>query len=264
MNDNRKANVKIYKTFEDDFTESKNQSAGLPENFVWVHENIFYRMASAVTFALAWVFGIVYSKLVLRVKVKNRKVLKKYRKEGYFLYCNHTQAMGDAFIPTCVLGFKRFHTVAGAANLGIPVIGRLLPMIAAIITPDSIHDSVKFCEAVKTRIDEGRCVIIYPEAHVWEWYTKIRPFPATAFYFPVKYNAPSFSMTLVYSKKKRARESSKPRITVYIDGPFFPDEGLSVRRRREKLHDEIYEAMVKRSSLSDCEYIHYRKEGEAL
>ncbi len=257
MKDIEKPYVRKYKTFEDDFVESKNQNSKPPKGYRRIHESFFYRAASAFLFALAWLFGIIYTKLVLRVRIVNRGVLKGYRKTGYYLYGNHTQPMGDAFIPTAVLGFKRFHTVAGPANLGIPVIGKLLPMIAAIITPDGIHDFGDFRGALKKRICDGRCVIIYPEAHVWQWYTKIRPFPSSSFYFPAADNVPCFSLTLTYTRKKRGRDGSKPKITAYVDGPFYPDMTLSVRKRQEKLCLTVREAMIKRAENSDYEYIRY-------
>ena len=57
-------------------------------------------------------------------------------------------------------------------------------------------------DAIKKRIEQKKCVVIYPEAHVWEYYTKIRPFPSTSFKFPVNCDVPAFCMTTTYYKRK--------------------------------------------------------------
>ncbi len=49
-------------------------------------------------------------------------------------------------------------------------------MLGALPVPDSISEYKKFSKAYKKRISDGHPVVIYPEAHVWPYYTGIRPF----------------------------------------------------------------------------------------
>ena len=103
--------------------------------------------------------------------------------------------------------------------------------------------------------------MIYPEAHIWPYYIGIRPFPPTSMRYPVDLNAPSFCMTTTY----RCRAyGNRPRIVVYVDGPFYPDKTLAPRQRAEALRDRIYATMVKRSAMSDCEYVRYLPKEKAL
>ena len=113
-----------------------------------------------------------------------------------------------------------------------------------------------FVKCVKQRVEEKNCIVIYPEAHVWPYYTKIRPFPTTSFKFPVEAKLKSFAATTTYQKRKWGK---KPKITVYVDGPFEVDEKLSKKENQEKLCNEIYECMKKRSNESTYEYIEYRR-----
>ena len=116
---------------------------------------------------------------------------------------------------------------------------------------------VKLIKAIKTVIkDKKGEVLIYPEAHVWPYYTKIRPFDATSMHFPVQLNAPSFVMTKTYHKR---RFGKRPRAVVYIDGPFYPDQTLSRKEAQNKLHDEIQKTLIDRAKLSDYEYCQYIK-----
>ena len=78
--------------------------------------------------------------------------------------------------------------------------------------------------------------------------------------YPVELDAPCFAMTTTY---RRRLFGKKPRTVTYLDGPFYPEQSLSPRARTQALRDEIYQAMVKRSRESDCEYIRYEKREDA-
>ena len=254
-----KEKIYYYKSYEQDFVESKNQNYKLKEDYKWINNNIFYRLCSKVLYFFAYIFGVFYCKFVLHVKVKNRRILKKYKKQGYFLYGNHTQPIGDVFIPAYICKSKRIYVVVSPANLGIPGIGPMLPMLGALPIPESIKSTKKLCEAIRERIKQKKCVVIYPEAHVWPYYTKIRPFSSTAFKFPVQCDVPAFSMTTTYYKRKFGK---KPGIIVYIDGPFISNNRLTKKENEEKICKEIYKCMINRSNNSSYEYIKYKRENK--
>jgi len=205
---------------------------------------------------LVVLFAYLYCIFGLHVKIKNRSVLKDCVKSGFFLYGNHTQPIGDAFIPVMAIALRRCYVVASPANMGIPVLGSLLPILGALPFPDSISGLKKLNEAIRLRISEKCCIVFYPEAHVWPWYTEIRHFPAAPFGFPVECDAPSFCMTTTYQKRKNKK---KPGITIYLDGPFYPDRSLSKKKQKEQLRDGIYDCMIRRSQNSTNRYVNYEK-----
>lgn len=102
-------------------------------------------------------------------------------------------------------------------------------------------------------------IMVYPEAHIWPYYTGIRDFPATSMKYPVELDVPSFTLTTTYHRRRFGR---KPRTVTYLDGPFYPDHSLPPRARAQALRDEIYKTMVRRSQESDYEYIRYVKKEE--
>ena len=246
-----------YRSFHEDFIKSKNQSFQLPENYFWTHKSVLYRGASGIIYLLGMIFAFFYCLLGLHVKVKNRAVFQQCAKTGFFLYGNHTQPVGDAFIPILVLAPRRGYGVVSPANLGIPVLGAILPALGALPVPESFCGMKKLNEAIRQRIQEKSWVVLYPEAHVWPWYTGIRPFPPVSFGFPVECGVPSFCMTTTYQKRKHGK---KPGITVYLDGPFYPDASLSGKEQKNKLRDEVYRCMVWRSEKSTFQYILYEEE----
>jgi len=131
--------------------------------------------------------------------------------------------------------------------------------MGALPLPDDREAYRNFLAAIEKRVAEGKKIVIYPEAHIWPYYTKIRPFPDTSFHYPVKYKTPVFCFTNTYQKR---RWSKKPRIVTYIDGPFYADESIPERKRKIDLRDRVYACMCERSRLSTVEMIQYIKKDE--
>lgn len=245
-----------YDTYEDDFVSSKRAEYKKKDNFKRIHTNPFYRLWSRFLYRLARIFAFFYLPLVHHVKIVNLDALRPFRDKACFIYGNHTQPLGDVFFPIPLTKHRRFYTVAGWDNLNLPVIGPLLPALGAIPIADTLKDIKPFCDAVEQRIKEKAAIIFYPEAHVWPYYTGIRPFPKTAFRFPVKLNVPSFAMTMTYQERGKGK---RPAITIYVDGPFYPDDHLSEKDRQVKIHDDIRNCMEERAKNSTYEYIRYVK-----
>ena len=89
--------VIYYKKYSDDIIESKNQNYKIKDDFKWIHNNIFYRVCSWLLWKIAAIIVFIYYKLILHVKVENKDILKKYKKQGYFMYGNHTQIVRRCF-----------------------------------------------------------------------------------------------------------------------------------------------------------------------
>lgn len=244
--------VRRYASFTDDFEQSANQDFVLPPDYQWVRRGVGARVLSGLIYALAVLFGSVYCFLFLHMRVRGRRCLKGV-KGGFFVYGNHTQPVGDVVIPALCLLPRRIYTVVSPANYGIPVIGRVLPFLGALPIVDTLHGFKELNRAMECRLAGGHPIVLYPEAHVWEYYTGIRPFPSTSFKFPVKFDQPAFAMTVTYKKSKVWR---RPRMEVWLDGPFYP-EGNTPREKTEHLHAAVREAMERRSRESNFAYIEY-------
>lgn len=195
-----------------------------------------------------------FLKLKFRHKIVGRKKLKEAKKKGYFIYGNHTQIVADALIPTFICFPRDASVIVHPNNVSMPFLGRITPYMGALPLPDDMDAARNFSAIIKKRIEEKRAVFIYPEAHIWPYYTRIRPFGDDSFSYPIKYATPVFCFTNTYQKKGKRKH---PRLVSYIDGPFYPDASLPLRERRKRLRDEVYGAMSKRAELSDLEWIEY-------
>lgn len=248
----KREKVRFYSGFDQDFAETANQAFTLPEDYRFVRTDIGSRLLSGLIYGAALVFSAVYCRLVLHMRVKGNACLRGAH-DGFFIYGNHTQPFGDVFIPALCVFPRRIYTVVSPANYGIPVIGKLLPFLGALPLIPSVHGYRELLRAMEQRLRAGHPIVLYPEAHVWKYYTSIRPFPEAAFGYPVKFDNPVFAMTTTYQKSKLFR---RPRMTVWLDGPFV-GEGETAKQKAASLHDTVYHTMLKRSKSSNCAYIRY-------
>ncbi len=251
--------IRYYKSFDEDFVESSDQNYTLPEDYIWIRKGRSARMARSILYSLGCIAARVYGTFVLHAKIVRNADLKEFCDTGAVVYGNHTQPIGDVFMPALVCTPKQCYTVAAPANLGIPFLGAVLPWMGALPVPDSFRGMAEFNEAIAQRLREKNCIIVYPEAHVWPFYTEVRPYPATSFSYAVKNHVPAFCMTTTYQAR---RYSHKPRVTIYLDGPFEADPDLPEREKRTRLRDQVFSCMQERSRLSTYRYIEYRPEEE--
>ena len=196
-----------------------------------------------------------YVKTRFARKIVGGNKLKPYKKSGFFLYGNHTNAVFDALNPGTLVFPTKAYTIASAENLAIKGIGRIVKHLGAIPIPATTGAYRNFKKAIKQKIDGGECIIIYPEAHIWPYYTGIRSFPETSFYFPACLDAPVFCFTNTYHK----RTPFGTRVITYIDGPFFPSPELDAKRKAQDLRDKVYHVMKERAKSSTLTRIEYRK-----
>ncbi len=203
---------------------------------------------------VAFPVAAVYLKCAFRHKIVNRRVIRRAKGLPFFLYGNHTHNLCDALIPTFVSVPRSVFVIVHANNISMPVLGALTPSLGAIPLPDDRASTRHFLDCVRVRIAQKKVVTIYPEAHIWPFYTKIRPFTSASFRYPVQFGVPSFCFTNVY---RRRRFSKNPQIVTFVDGPFFPDVSLSEKDRREDLRNRIFAAMTERAKENNVEIIKY-------
>ena len=244
----------------DEFSIAEIKPKPIDGNYVYIHNSAVKKITHFFWYRIvANPIAFFYTKISFHHKIVNKKILKPYRKSGYFMYGNHTQDIADACIPSMINNPKDTYVIVHANNVSMPYLGRVTPSMGALPLPDGMDAYGNFLRAIETRINEGRAVVIYPEAHIWPYYTRIRPFSDTSFHYPIKYKTPAFCFTNTYQKRKIGK---KPKIVTYVDGPFFPDDKLPLRDRKKELRNRIYECMTERAKLSTVEQIKYIKREE--
>ena len=232
-------------TKNDDFANNGLEAKTVPPDFpfaihnpVWaVLEFILYRLIAT---PLVWLIG----KVGFGLKIKDRKNLRSLKDTGYFLYGNHTQSMMDAYTPSLLAFPKHIHIITGPEAVSVPVLRNAVQILGGIPLPGTVSGYRSFLNALHLRIKQNRGIAIYPEAHIWPWYTGIRPFSDGSFTYPVRENVPVIAYVTTYRKRKIFK-NLWPCITVRISKPFYPDTTLSPHEAKKKLRDQVYEFMCK-------------------
>ena len=252
----------IYFTDElnDEFSKAKITPKFIGDDYKYIRTSFFDKITRVFWYRIIFTpLAAFYSKFIARQKIVNKRLLKKFKHTGYFLYGNHTHDLGDALIPHFTNFPKHNYIIVHPNNVSMPFLGRLTPYLGALPLPDTMEAYKNFISAIDKRIKEKKCVIIYPEAHIWPYYTKIRPFGDVSFAYPQRLDVPAFCFTNTYHKR---RFSKKPRVITYVDGPFYPNTSLPKKEQRKHLRDQIYECMCERASLSTYEKIKYERATE--
>ncbi len=245
--------------------QERKEKVSLPEGYEYIPKSWLTRAKSQLMFLIFWMFGHWYEKCYWKAKFYGREKLRKARGTGYVMYCNHTNPFHDVFGPALAAD-RRIYTVISPVNLKIPKIGPMLPMIGGVPLGTNDDEKKAMNEAVDVRlVKQKKCLVIYPEAHVWPYATTIRKFPAggKSFKYAVRNNLPVFSMTTTYHKRKNGKRDL-PRMDIYVDGPFFPDPKLSDEKNQEMLAKKVYESMKKYAKKNTYEYFKYIKKSDKI
>ena len=229
----------------DDFASTNIKAIQLPDGYKYIDKNIFYRIGETIIRWIAFPIIFLILKVTYLIRVKNRKVLKKAKGHGYFIYGNHTNYLLDAYNPSLVGFPKRAHIIVNPDAVSIKGLGTVVKMLGAVPIPTSLKGMKNFRKAITDLINMKHVVAIYPEAHIWPYYTDIRPFGTESFHYPSESGTPCFSFTNIYTKRK-VGFIKFPKVVTYVDGPFYPDMSIAKPERIKKLRDEVYNAMKKR------------------
>lgn len=243
----------------EEFSTAKIVPRKIDENYKYIHKSVIW---NAIAFLLQNVLSVpikfLYAKIKFKIKYVGKEKLKPYKKQGYFIYGNHTQIFADTFITSNTNYPKKNFFIVNPENVSMKFLGNIVEMLGAIPIPSNKEAMKNFLEVIEKRIKDGNSVTIFPEAHIWPYYTKIRPFKTVSFKYPVQLNVPTFSVTNTY--QSYGKNNDKVRIVTYVDGPFFPDDGCkTMKEKQQNLRDKVYKKMVERSQNSNIEVIKYVK-----
>lgn len=243
----------------EEFSTAKIVPRKIDENYKYIHKSVIW---NAIAFLLQNVLSVpikfLYAKIKFKIKYVGKEKLKPYKKQGYFIYGNHTQIFADTFITSNTNYPKKNFFIVNPENVSMKFLGNIVEMLGAIPIPSNKEAMKNFLEVIEKRIKDGNSVTIFPEAHIWPYYTKIRSFKTVSFKYPVQLNVPTFSVTNTY--QSYGKNNDKVRIVTYVDGPFFPDdECKTMKEKQQNLRDKVYKKMVERSQNSNIEVIKYVK-----
>ena len=240
---------------QDDFAGNDIVQRPLPHNFQYLVRGSLPRAAAFLlhhVVATPIVFAV--QKLYYRERIVNRSCIRPYLRRGVYLYGNHTRRAGDAFAPHRVAFPHKAYLVTGQDAFSLPGLRWVVKALGGLPLPKTKAQAHAFSASLRELSKSKQSVALYPEAHIWPYYTGIRPFSDGSVIYPVRDGKPVFCFTATYQQR---RLGSRPKTTVYVDGPFFPDPTLPPAAQRRALRNTVYHAMLERSAASSYAYHAY-------
>lgn len=247
--------VVFYESEAQEFSGITRAPYEIGADYPYFKRSTLWKLASFFAYRVIMTpFAFLYAKCKFRLKITNRRAFRKIGREGYFVYGNHTLMAGDAFFPSLASFPRKTVVVVKSDNLAISATRPWIELCGALPIPTKPSGMRRFREAITLAAKRGYGIQIYPEAHIWPYYTGIRPFGSEAFRYPVKLSAPVFCTTVTYQKKKIGKA---PRVTLYVDGPFYPDPTRTQREQADALCQTVYSTMCLRAQSSTYDAIRY-------
>lgn len=245
---------------EDEFSEKKINPIKIDKNYKYSKSPVWDFCSLIMQNILTMPIKLIYLNAKLKIRYIGKEKFKECKHTGYFIYGNHTQSFADTFIPSIANYPKRNFFIVNPENVSMNGLKTFAKLAGAIPIPEDLESYKNFLEHIKKVINKKHSITIYPEAHIWPYYTKIRNFRTVSFSYPVRLNKPVYACTNTY--QSYGRNNDKVRIVSYIDGPFIPDQRLHPKEREQELRNIIYNKMVERSKESNIEKIQYIKKEE--
>ena len=248
----------FYDDRNDDFANSGIDGKPTPPDYEYYPKNLIYRIFKPILNRLILIILFIPACIIMKgLHVHNAKVLRnRDRKRGYFVFGNHTTYVGDAVMQPFMAFPHEVYTVVNPDAISIKFAGTIIRILGAMPNPSSRLTYVRFMEATERMYRDGNPIVVYPEAHIWPKYNKIRNFADVSFNLPVKLGAPCFVKSTVYHADRKGHTTAE----VWYDGPIYPNPDLPAKQAQRDLRDRVYAKMCERCADSELDSrYHYIK-----
>ena len=174
------------------------------------------------------------------LKIKGVRNLKLLKRRGAITVANHVHTMDATFVS---LGtFPRnmnFSSIKG--NFEIPVVRWIVRILGGFPIPETTAGLMRFTKDIGRALQKGRLIHFYPEAALWPYHKKLRPFKNGAFRYAVQFDVPVLPSVIVFKERKLRKPAARLIILEPIEPP---DKSLgSIKKRTDYLRDITYEKM---------------------
>lgn len=242
----------------DDFAGTNIETKTVDASYRYLHGKLWTAVSHVVYYGIAFPLVWFFCCGLLGIRIVNRKAVRKIPAgQSFFLYGNHTH-FSDAMLGSIVAFPKRAEVISGPDAVSIRGIAWLVAMLGGLPIPSSRKGMERFMEAIETHSTHGRCITIFPEAHIWRYFTGIRPLDPVSFRYPVRLDRPVIAMCLTYQKRKGLFKNTLwPKRVLYVSDPILPRTDLPPKEAQRRLRDAVQEFLERSAVHSDCERIRY-------
>ena len=197
-------------------------------NYNYVEKGKIKKVVSfCLYYFVAWPVLSFFMYIIQCVKIVGRKNVKTLKDKGYMIVGNHTHYK-DAYISQIgITAPKRTYIIANNNAVQLPIIGRIARYLGAIAVPQTISGFKKFYSEIEKLLANKNVIVVYPDAHIWPYYTGLRDFPLSSFSMAAKNKVPVVPIATTYKKRLLFKS---PKAIVFVGKPIFFDKNLTERQ----------------------------------
>lgn len=198
------------------------------KNFEFENRNIFYRMWQNILFG----FAKMVVPTIARVKygcfkIRNKKIMKQFRKKGVVVVANHAHYFDGALIYAKMVGWHKIKFIMQSDILGISGLGKLLVALGGHPTADDIGGAIKSYRKLEEYLKRNKTLLVFPEGSVHPYEAQIREFNTGAFKIAQSANAPIVPIVLTFKQTKKRNGKIKNKLYFTIKDAIYPNQELS-------------------------------------
>jgi 1-acyl-sn-glycerol-3-phosphate acyltransferase len=199
--------------------------------------SLFYYIIIIPLYVLDYVF--------FGLKIQNKKILKKIKKHGAVVVCNHVHQM-DCTACAVALAWRKLLFVSLPSNFKLGAAGIFVNILGSVPTPTGPKEIQIFVQTLSKLLRQRRIVLFYPEGERKNYDTEIRDFHRGPFYLSVDAQMPVVPIRIIFRKPDGLWKffKTKPCFTLVIGDPVYPDPLLSPKNAVENLQKRVRENML--------------------
>jgi glycosyltransferase involved in cell wall biosynthesis/1-acyl-sn-glycerol-3-phosphate acyltransferase len=187
----------------------------------------------------------VFDFIFFGLKIRNKKLLKKIKRNGAVAVCNHVHQM-DCTACAVALAWRKLLFVSLPSNFKLGIAGIFVNILGSVPTPTGPKETQIFIQTLSKLLRQRRTVLFYPEGERKNYDMQIRDFHRGPFYLSVDAQMPVVPMRIIFRKPDGVWKffKKKPCFTLVIGDPIYPDPLLSPKNAVEDIQDRVRKSMI--------------------
>ncbi|MCR4790782.1 MAG: 1-acyl-sn-glycerol-3-phosphate acyltransferase [Treponemataceae bacterium] len=212
-------------------------------------DSVFFSIASRLTLITLWPIAWLLDFILYRIRTKNRWRIRELRKthKKAILVANHTTWLDPILMTSTVVPIPLYHT-SFEPTMRVKFLGTFIQLLGGMPIPSGRSGKERFLDGIKLALKKRPFIHIYPEGLCFLHNQKVNKFHQGAFLASMELNLPIVPIATVFSEPKKILgwKSVRPRATVYIMDPIFPDKFESATQYAEYTRQLIQSEIDKR------------------
>ena len=166
------------------------------------------------------------------------------QKQKAIIVSNHTTLLDPILMCSTIYPASMYHTLL-EETMCTPMLGTLIQLFGGMAVPSGRNGKERFLEGIRQALARRPFIHIYPEGECYIQNQEVNKFHQGAFLASIELNIPIVPVATVFTEPKTILgwKSVRPRATVYVLDPIYPDKFTSAREfaefTRQTIQSEI-------------------------